>query len=68
MSFFRITHTHDYKETHRRFVQSEFRDARALKGCDKETIERLLFGITVVELKCQSCGNILSRELKGNHT
>jgi hypothetical protein len=38
------------------------------EGVYPSDIERLAFGITVIELRCEHCGDIRSRELKGDHT
>lgn len=37
-----------------------------VEGITNDTFKRLMFGFTIVVLKCEKCGDIQDRELLGN--
>lgn len=59
-------HRHQWTETARVFVPPSQRQVR-YKGSNEETLDRVLFGVTSIEMRCD-CGDVAERHLLGDHT
>jgi hypothetical protein len=57
---------HHWTEVARRFVPRPTHIADLKAG--EELAKRLMFGFTVVELRCEACGELDHRELPGDAT
>jgi hypothetical protein len=53
-----LWHRHLWRETSRQFNQSERVMARATGTAYLQLARELEFGITVVELRCEACGDV----------
>ena len=60
----RSRHEHQWVEMRRTFTGDG--SVKSITGADPETIERLLFGVTSVEMMCSECGDRKSYELLGD--
>ena len=49
-------HTHYWKETER-IVSQPLDGGARVKGCDEDTLQRLVFGVTSIVLTCGECGD-----------
>ena len=58
-------HRHQWAEKARVFSPPPAR-LRSAKNIDLDTLERLVFGVTCIELRCE-CGDVTERQLLGNH-
>ena len=56
-------HRHQWIEARRAFTRPS---VRSLKNVSEDTIERMAFGVTSIELRC-ACGDVKERQLLGNH-
>ena len=58
-------HRHQWTEKARVFVSPPATLSRFRSSSD-ESVERALFGVTSIELRCD-CGDVTERQLLGNH-
>jgi hypothetical protein len=56
---------HRWEEIGRRFVQP-IATWRELSGASEAFFRELTFGLTVIELRCQECGDVAERRLTGS--
>ena len=57
-------HSHEWNETTGRIFFSPLRGGK-VNGIGDELLEELLYGVTIVNLGCKSCGDIAQRRLLG---
>lgn len=63
-----MSHKHKWEEIGRAFAQSPVRNVKAFKLTDYDKLARLIFGVTVIELRCRKCGTVGKQEIEGDHT
>lgn len=63
-----LLHRHRWSETKRYFVPPANRRVRVEHARADEILEGALHGFTVVELRCENCGDIAERRLEGDAT
>lgn len=58
-------HVHSWEEVNRIYCPPmRFSE---IEGCTSQMFERIVCGITSVELRCRSCDDLSNRTLVGNH-
>jgi hypothetical protein len=60
----RFWHRHQWIEVNRVFARSRLTE---VEGIGALAFERLAFGVTSIELRCD-CGDVRERQLLGDHT
>lgn len=55
---------HKWKEIHRVFNQPQ--ESFKAQGFSQETMLQLMYGVTIVELKCEICGEIKFKTTTGH--
>lgn len=63
-----LFHRHRWVEVARRFVPPKASKARKVWNVSEDFIREFTFGFTVVELRCEECGNVAERKLTGDAT
>lgn len=61
-----MIHRHQWQEQQRYFVQRA--GVSKVNNVTEETVLKLACGYTVVELRCEGCGDVAARELLGDAT
>jgi hypothetical protein len=59
-----IFHRHQWVETSRRFNPPQV-DVKRWEGHRTDLVMRLVYGITVVELRCDTCGDVKATSYAG---
>ena len=49
-------HRHDWSEVQRRFTGKVLERVK-MERCSEELLRQMLFGVTVIELRCEKCGD-----------
>lgn len=60
-------HEHQWVEIVRIYVPP-IQNITNFKSSDPDQLDRILFGVTSIELRCPYCGDISERQLIGDHT
>ena len=60
-------HRHEWEETGRAVTTHLSAIEGKINGFSAQEFERLVFGLTVIALKCKVCGDMKSVEMLGRH-
>lgn len=60
-----LCHRHYWAEDHRVFASTTTTEL-SVKGTSDETVQRLMFGVTTIMLKCSTCGELKTVEVLGD--
>lgn len=60
-------HDHQWREV-RRVYLSPALHLKTFRSEDSKQVDRVLLGVTSVELRCGFCGDVMERQLLGDHT
>ena len=57
---------HEWKEKNRHYSPPTLPSECEFKGTHQDTLLKVLHGFTVIELRCENCGDLKSHTLNGN--